>query len=69
MLIAAPSGARPASVSTASVASPSATAWVCIFSSGYFRAKQFWTLGLIFGAMYLAVILGVELPYLRWLQP
>jgi L-tartrate/succinate antiporter len=39
------------------------------FSSGYFRAKQFWTLGLIFGAMYLAVILGVELPYLRWLHP
>jgi L-tartrate/succinate antiporter len=39
------------------------------FSSGYFQAKRFWTLGLIFGAMYLAVILGVELPYLRWLHP
>lgn len=39
------------------------------FSSGYLRPGQFWMLGLIFGVMYLAVMLGLELPYLRWLQP
>jgi L-tartrate/succinate antiporter len=39
------------------------------FSSGYFRPRRFWTLGLMFGAMYLAVMLGLELPYLCWLHP
>ena len=39
------------------------------FSTGYFSAKRFWTLGLIFGAIYLAVLLAVELPYLRLLYP
>jgi L-tartrate/succinate antiporter len=39
------------------------------FSSGYFSPRRFWTLGLVFGAIYLAVMLAVELPYLRMLHP
>jgi len=36
------------------------------YGSGYVSRKEFWTLGLIFGAIYLAVLLAVGLPYLRY---
>jgi L-tartrate/succinate antiporter len=38
-------------------------------SSGYFSPRRFWTLGGLFGLLYLALLLGVELPYLRFLHP
>jgi di/tricarboxylate transporter len=28
--------------------------------------KEFWTLGLVFGAIYLAVLLVIGVPYLRY---
>jgi L-tartrate/succinate antiporter len=34
------------------------------YGSGYISHRDFWTLGLVFGALYLVMILGVELPYL-----
>ncbi|SDG87633.1 anion permease [Propionivibrio dicarboxylicus] len=34
------------------------------FGSGYLPSKDFWRLGLIFGAIYLCVLLGVGYPYL-----
>jgi L-tartrate/succinate antiporter len=36
------------------------------YGSGYVSRKDFWTLGLIFGAIYLAVLLVVGVPYLRY---
>ena len=36
------------------------------YGSGYVSRKEFWTLGLIFGAIYLAVLLLVGVPYLRF---
>ena len=36
------------------------------YGSGYVSRKDFWTLGLIFGAIYLAVLLLVGVPYLRY---
>jgi L-tartrate/succinate antiporter len=36
------------------------------YGSGYLSRKDFWTLGLIFGAIYLAVLLGIGVPYLRF---
>ena len=36
------------------------------YGSGYVSRKEFWTLGLIFGAIYLAVLLLVGVPYLRY---
>jgi len=36
------------------------------YGSGYVSRKEFWTLGLIFGAIYLAVLLLIGLPYLRF---
>lgn len=38
------------------------------FGSGYLPSKDFWRLGLIFGAIYLAVLLGVGYPYLVMIQ-
>jgi L-tartrate/succinate antiporter len=35
------------------------------FGSGYLSRKDFWRLGLTFGLIYLATLLGVGLPYLR----
>lgn len=35
------------------------------YESGYITRREFWTLGLIFGAIYLAVLLGLGVPYLR----
>jgi sodium:sulfate symporter-like transmembrane protein len=34
------------------------------YASGYVTRREFWTLGAIFGAVYLATLLGVGLPYL-----
>ena len=36
------------------------------YGSGYVSRKDFWRLGLIFGAIYLAVILLIGIPYLRY---
>lgn len=36
------------------------------YGSGYVNRKDFWTLGLIFGAIYLAAILLIGVPYLRF---
>jgi L-tartrate/succinate antiporter len=36
------------------------------YGSGYIRPKDFWTLGFIFGAIYLAVLLMIGVPYLRY---
>ena len=36
------------------------------YGSGYVSRKDFWTLGLIFGAIYLAAILLIGVPYLRF---
>lgn len=36
------------------------------YGSGYISRKDFWTLGLIFGAIYLAVLLLIGVPYLRY---
>lgn len=36
------------------------------YGSGYISRKEFWTLGLIFGAIYLAALLLIGVPYLRY---
>jgi L-tartrate/succinate antiporter len=36
------------------------------YGSGYISRKDFWTLGLIFGGIYLAALLLIGLPYLRF---
>jgi L-tartrate/succinate antiporter len=36
------------------------------YGSGYVSRKDFWTLGLVFGAIYLALLLLVGVPYLRF---
>jgi L-tartrate/succinate antiporter len=36
------------------------------YGSGYVSRKEFWTLGLIFGTIYLAVLLVIGLPFLRY---
>jgi L-tartrate/succinate antiporter len=38
------------------------------FGSGFVPRKDFWALGFVFGLVYLAVLLGVGLPYLLWLD-
>jgi L-tartrate/succinate antiporter len=38
------------------------------YGSGYVKPREFWLLGLVFGAIYLAVFLGVGVPYLLALQ-
>jgi L-tartrate/succinate antiporter len=39
------------------------------FQSGYVNRKDFWTLGLIFGLIFLAVLLAVGTPYLLSINP
>jgi citrate:succinate antiporter/L-tartrate/succinate antiporter len=39
------------------------------YGSGYVSRRDFWVLGLVFGGIYLAVLLGVGIPYLRTLDP
>jgi L-tartrate/succinate antiporter len=34
------------------------------FGSGYISRKAFWSLGFVFGILFLGLLLGVELPYL-----
>jgi L-tartrate/succinate antiporter len=36
------------------------------YGSGYVSRKDFWILGLIFGAIYLGVLLVIGVPYLRF---
>ena len=36
------------------------------YGSGYVTRKEFWTLGLIFGVIYLAATLAIGIPYLRF---
>jgi L-tartrate/succinate antiporter len=39
------------------------------YGSGYISRKEFWSLGAIFGIIYLAVLLGLGIPYLWVLGP
>ena len=39
------------------------------FGSGYISRKDFWTLGLIFGMIFLAVLLVIGVPYLVFINP
>jgi len=39
------------------------------YGSGYVSRRAFWTLGLLFGAIYLATLLGIGIPYLLALRP
>jgi L-tartrate/succinate antiporter len=39
------------------------------FGSGYISRKDFWTLGFIFGMIFLAVLLVIGLPYLLFINP
>ena len=36
------------------------------YGSGYVSRKDFWTLGFVFGAIYLAALLVIGVPYLRY---
>lgn len=38
------------------------------FGGGFVRRRDFWALGLVFGLISLAALLGVGLPYLLWLE-
>jgi L-tartrate/succinate antiporter len=39
------------------------------YASGYITRREFWMLGAIFGALYVAALLGLGLPYLAVLAP
>jgi citrate:succinate antiporter/L-tartrate/succinate antiporter len=52
------------------VLSPYATGPAPVYyASGYVSRRDFWVLGLVFGAIYLAVLLGVGIPYLTAVNP
>jgi anion transporter len=52
------------------VLSPYATGPAPVYyGSGYVSRRAFWVLGLVFGAIYLAVLLGVGIPYLTAASP
>jgi citrate:succinate antiporter/L-tartrate/succinate antiporter len=52
------------------VLSPYATGPAPVYyASGYVSRRAFWTLGLVFGAIYLVALLGVGLPYLLAVRP
>jgi L-tartrate/succinate antiporter len=38
------------------------------YGSGYISHRDFWTLGLVFGALYLVAVLALEVPYLALLH-
>jgi L-tartrate/succinate antiporter len=38
------------------------------YGSGFITRREFWRLGLIFGLLFLATLLGVGMPYLLWLN-
>jgi L-tartrate/succinate antiporter len=51
------------------VISPYATGPAPVYyGSGYIPRRDFWLLGLVFGMIFLAVLLGVGMPYLLWLE-
>jgi len=37
------------------------------YGSGYIEGRDFWRLGLIFGIIFIVVLLAVGYPYLKWL--
>jgi L-tartrate/succinate antiporter len=37
------------------------------YGSGYIKSNDFWRLGLIFGVIFIGVLMGVGYPYLKWL--
>jgi di/tricarboxylate transporter len=39
------------------------------YGSGYISHREFWTLGLVFGVIYLGALLAIGLPYLGRLHP
>ena len=39
------------------------------YGSGYISRGAYWVLGLVFGVIYLGVLLLVGVPYLRFLNP
>jgi L-tartrate/succinate antiporter len=39
------------------------------YGSGYVSRKEFWTLGLIFGLLFLTALVGIGTPYLLYLYP
>jgi L-tartrate/succinate antiporter len=39
------------------------------YGSGYVSRAEFWTLGLIFGLIFLAALIGIGIPYLMYLHP
>jgi citrate:succinate antiporter/L-tartrate/succinate antiporter len=52
------------------VISPYATGPAPVYyGSGYVSRRDFWVLGLVFGTLYLAVLLGVGIPYLTAVNP
>jgi anion transporter len=52
------------------VLSPYATGPAPVYyGSGYVSRRDFWRLGLVFGAIYLAVLLGIGIPYLAAVRP
>lgn len=52
------------------VLSPYATGPAPVYyGSGYVSRRDFWVLGLVFGTIYLAVLLGVGIPYLTAVRP
>lgn len=39
------------------------------FGSGYITRKAFWTLGFVFGLVFLVTLLGIGVPYLMLVRP
>ena len=39
------------------------------FASGFISRKDFWSLGLVFGIIFLAVLLAVGVPWMVWMKP
>jgi len=37
------------------------------YASGYVSRKEFWTLGLVFGLLFLSALIGIGIPYLQYL--
>ncbi len=52
------------------VLSPYATGPAPVYyASGYVSRRDFWVLGLVFGTIYLVVLLGIGIPYLTAMNP
>jgi di/tricarboxylate transporter len=39
------------------------------YGSGFVSRRAFWTLGLVFGVIYLAALLAIGIPYLMAVRP